>query len=204
MTNLERLTKYICLSGIMMVSSLSFPVIAYAQTANTNTDHAVELIIANADSVLKANGVQAFKLDFTYAVTVRYKLLQRMVDLGYTVYNTPAETSAMISLHVDPLLTYRLVTSGNGQSIRTTNGTIGISLTRADGSIIATHVEHVNVSEPLKANAGDLDDGTWTMVSFASIENKGRRKSIKRILEPALIITTAAITIFLLFNVRSQ
>jgi hypothetical protein len=62
----------------------------------------------------------------------------------------------------------------------------------------------VNVSEPIKANAVDLDDGTWTMVSFASIENKGRRKSIKRILEPALIITTAAITIFLLFNVRSQ
>jgi hypothetical protein len=204
MTNLQRLTKFILFLGIVMFSTLSFSVYVNAQVVNTNTDHAVTLLIATADSVLKANGVKAFKLDFAHAEPVRLMLLQKMVNLGYQVYNSPAESSAMTVLFVDPLLIYRLESRGKGQSIRTTTGTIGISLTRADGSVIATHVERVSETQPISANAGDLDDGTWTMVSFVSIENGGRRKSIKRIIEPALIITTAAVTIFLLFNVRSQ
>jgi hypothetical protein len=190
--------------GVMLVSALSCVISVSAQSIQSNTDHAVELMANTADSVLKANGIKIVKLDAAYAAPVRFKLLQKLLDLGYTVYDTTADVTDVTAMNIDPLLTYRFTAGGNNESIRSVMGTIGVSLTRTDGSIVATHVNRINIKQPVSAKSTDLDDGTWSMVAFASVDNGGRRISIKRILEPALIVTTAAVTIFLLFNVRSQ
>jgi hypothetical protein len=177
---------------------------ARAQSVATNADHAVERMAAVADSVLKSNGLVNIELDFVYAAPVRLKLIQRLLDMGYRVYDSSVSQPEAPTVRVDPMLTYRYIGSSKGESIRHVNGTIGIALTRKDGSVVATHVEHVSEMQSIKAKASDLDDGVWPMVAFASIENGGRRKNIKRLMEPTLIVTAAAVTVFLLFNVRSQ
>lgn len=177
---------------------------AKAQTVTTNTDHAIRLIAAAADSVLKANNVQGYRLNFAYDYPVRIKLVERLFFMGHRIYEIPTENAEITTLNVDARLTYRFIGGGKDESTRTAVGTIGITLTQVDGSITATHVRQINESHPVMAKPGELDDGVWPMVSFASIEDGGRKKRLKRILEPALIVTTAAVTIFLLFNVRTQ
>ncbi len=177
---------------------------AKAQTVTTNTDHAIRLIAAAADSVLKVNNVQGYRLNFGYAFPVRIKLVERLFFLGYRVYDTPTENAEITTLNVDALLTYRFIDGGKNESTRTVVGTIGITLTQSDGSITATHVSHINERQSVMAKPSDLNDGVWPMVAFASIDEGGRKRVIKRILEPALLVSTVAVTIFLLFNVRSQ
>jgi hypothetical protein len=170
----------------------------------TNTDHAVNVIVMSADSVLKSNGVQGFKLEFGHPTPIRIKLIKGLMDLGYRVYEMPTETTEITTLTVDPLLTYRYVNGGRSGSNRIVDGTIAVTLTRRDGSVVATNVDRIEIIEPVNSKPSDLEDGVWPMASFASIDDGGRRRSVKRILEPALIISTVAVTVFLLFNVRSQ
>lgn len=170
----------------------------------SNTDHAIGLIVTTADSVLKSNGVQGFKLDFTSPVPVRLKLIQRLMDLGYRVYEMPTETAEITTLTVDPTITYRYVDGGRSGSSRRVDGTIGITLSRRDGSVTAAHSERIDDRHPVTARPSDLDDGSWPMAAFASIDDGGRRRGLKRLLEPALIVSAVAITVYLLFNVRSQ
>ncbi len=203
MNMLPRYMRSISIAGSLLLVLLSMTVGAKAQ-ATSNTDHAVGLMVAAADSVLKANGVQGFKLDFAYATPVRLKIIQNLLDLGYRVYEMPTETAEITTLNIDPLMTYRYIKGGKNESTRSVIGTIGVTLTRRDGSVIATHVRRVDERQRVTARPGELDDSTWQMVSFASIDDSGRRRGIKRILEPALIATAAAVTIILLFNVRSQ
>jgi len=204
MTKLPRHTKLISFLGCLMLTALIFVNSANAQLVTTNSDHAVGLMVATADSVMKANGVQGFRLDFAYATPIRLKLIQGLLNVGYRVYDVPTEAAEIITLNVDPLLTYRYMGGGKRESTRSIVGSIGITLTQNDGNISATHVSRINERHPVKAKPSDLDDGVWQMVAFASIDDGGRRSALKRIMEPALIITTAAVTIFLLFNVRSQ
>jgi len=204
MTKLPRHTKLISFLGCLMLTALIFVNSANAQLVTTNSDHAVGLMVATADSVMKANGVQGFRLDFAYATPIRLKLIQGLLNVGYRVYDVPTEAAEIITLNVDPLLTYRYMGGGKRESTRSIVGSIGITLTQNDGNISATHVSRIYERHPVKAKPSDLDDGVWQMVAFASIDDGGRRSALKRIMEPALIITTAAVTIFLLFNVRSQ
>ncbi len=204
MTKLPRHSKLILVLGGLILTVLLFVNSAKAQLVTTNSDHAVGLMVATADSVLKANGVQGFKLEFAYATPIRLKLIQGLLNAGYRVYDMPTETAEIITLTIDPLLTYRYMDGGKRESIRSIVGSIGITLSRNDGSVTTTHVNRINERHPVNSKSNDLDDGVWQMVSFASVDDGGRRSDLKRIMEPALIITTAAVTIFLLFNVRSQ
>jgi len=204
MTKLPRHTVLISFLGGLLLTALTFANYAKAQIVTTNSDHAVGLMVATADSVLKANGVQGFKLDFAYATPVRLKLIQGLLDLGYRVFEMPTETAEITALSVDPLLTYRYIREGKKESTRSIVGSIGVTLTQRDGSVTATHVSRINERHLVMAKPGELDDGVWQMVSFASIDDGGRRSGLKRVMEPALIITAVAVTIFLLFNVRSQ
>jgi hypothetical protein len=188
----------------LLLCLLSIASGAKAQTVATNADHAVERMAIVADFVLKSNGLVNIELDFMYAAPVRLKLIQKLLDMGFSVYDSSAAQPETSTLKVDPMLTYRYIGTSKGESIRQVIGTIGITLTRKDGSVVATHVEKISEMQTIKAKASDLDDGVWPMVAFASIENGGRQKNIKRLMEPALIVTAAAVTVFLLFNVRSQ
>lgn len=203
MTEMPRYKTYVSyLCGLMLIM-FAHTGSANAQGVTTNTDHAMRLIAAAADSVLKASNVQGYRLSFDYDYPVRIKLIERLFFMGHKVYENTTENTEIATLNVDARLTYRFIGDKN-ESTRTVVGTIGITLTQSDGSITATYVRQIDERHPVMAKPGDLDDGVWPMVSFASIEYGGRRKVIKRILEPALIVTTAAVTIFLLFNVRSQ
>ncbi len=203
MFELTRHNLYVRLFCSLLLAILVNIGFAHAQNDASNTDHAIQLIVATADSVLKANNVQGYRLNFAYDYPVRIKLVERLFFMGYKVYDNQAENPDIITINVDTRLTYRFK-GGRNESTRIVAGNIGITLTQSDGSIIATHLRQINESHVVTAKPVDLDDGIWPMVQFANIEDGGRKKGIKRIMEPALIVTSAAVTIFLLFNVRSQ
>lgn len=187
---------------VITVMSTAFPV--FGQTAVSNTDHAISIIVSKADSVLRANDTMGFRVGFSQPAAVRLKLIDALLEKGFRIYEMPTETTEITTVTIDPMLVYRYLGSGKSNGIRNAEGSVGITLTRRDGSVIATHLAQVQVSESVSFKADALDDGLWPMVAFASIEQGGRKRTFKRILEPALLISTVAVTVFLLFNVRSQ
>lgn len=174
------------------------------QPVVSNTDHAISVIVQQVDSVLKANQVQGFKLSFSQPTPVRLKLIEALIARGYRVYEMPTEMAEITTLTIDPMLVYRYVGTGKGSGSRSAKGTVGITLTRIDGSVVDTQLSRIDVNDSVMVGSDALDDGLWPMVAFASIEGSGRRSRFKRVLEPAIIVTTVAVTVFLLFNVRSQ
>lgn len=200
----RRFLRFFLIAASLVLTVCSAPALTLGQGAVSNTDHAVAMMVAEADSVLKANQTQGFRIGFSQPTSVRLKLIDALIALGYRIYEMPTETTEITTVTIDPALMYRFTSTGKSMGIRNVDGTIGITLTQRDGSVMATHLAEVRVSESVTSNAADLDDGLWPMVTFVNIEDSRRRRGIKRILEPALLISTVAVTVFLLFNVRSQ
>ena len=175
-----------------------------AQGARTNTDFALELIASKADSLLAANAQPSLTLVFEAPRPVRLRLVDDLIKRGYRVHDSIADSLPSIRLLVDPQIRFRYEKLDRKTALRGADGTISLELKRGDGQILAAQVLYVNFEERVTQRTDELDDGLWPMASFASIEKKTRKRGVERILEPSLIITAVSVTIFLLFNVRSQ
>ena len=102
-----RLRHFLTSVGLILLFLHGLSNYTQAQNVQTNTDFAVELLAAKADSVLKSNGVQGFRLDFSPPTPVRLKLVQRLLSSGFRVYELPTETAEVTTMVIDHLLTFR-------------------------------------------------------------------------------------------------
>lgn len=202
-TRCRYLKDFLMFSGLLL-TFMGSVIPAFGQSAVSNTDHALEIIVSRADSMLRANNIQGFRIDFSHPTAVRLKLIDALLERGYRIYEMPTETTEITTLSIDPMLVYRYAATSRSSGIRNVEGSVGITLIRRDGSVIGTHLAQIETSETVNVSAVALDDGLWPMAAFASIGQVGRKRTLKRILEPALLITTVGVTVFLLFNVRSQ
>ncbi len=96
-----------------------------------------------------------------------------------------------------------LTEQGNGVSRRVIRSELFFSWVDADREIQKTWQSSFVREDEIPAGLAAQVTGTWPPAAFQHTKQSGRRSFFRRIAEPAVITSAIAVTIYLLYNVRS-
>lgn len=174
---------------------------AVAQNIPTNAEILQAAMAASVDSVAMGQKSQRIYIETSLPPDVRASLQSDLLERGYRL-SASADSSAW-SLRFEPMVRFRYERTSKRAGARTADGHISMTLIAPDGNIMASKAVPVAYADVVGPDPDALDDGTWAWSAFSEVE-RGRRGFFRKIAEPALIASAVSVTIYLLFNVRSQ
>jgi hypothetical protein len=123
-------------------------------------------------------------------------------------------TSAGINLttNFDDVYLFRVQVTSQNQLIRLNKhdysrvikGDIGITITNNDGLIIDSVTFNINEVDTILSKHIDDVQSDWGPSQFSEITSRRFYARIQRFIEPVLITSAVATTVYLLYNIRSQ
>jgi len=87
---------------------------------------------------------------------------------------------------------------------RKLDGTIAVYLISGDQTVLGTEVIPFYYEDNVDADGAEALAGNWTAERFRVVDMDKRPGLWRRIAEPAVVIAATGVTVFLLYNVRSQ
>ncbi|MCA1802396.1 MAG: hypothetical protein LC662_08055 [Rhodothermaceae bacterium] len=87
---------------------------------------------------------------------------------------------------------------------RKLEGSVSVYLISGDQTVLGTEVIPFNYEDSVDAADAESLAGNWTAERFRLVEMEKRPGLWRRIAEPAVVIVATGVTVFLLYNVRSQ
>jgi uncharacterized phage protein gp47/JayE len=97
-----------------------------------------------------------------------------------------------------------LVRINQNHFTRELNGAVGITITNVDGLIIDSMTFNINASDTISRNHVNAVQTEWSPSKFSEISSRRFYARIQRFVEPVLITSAVATTVYLLYNIRSQ
>jgi hypothetical protein len=87
---------------------------------------------------------------------------------------------------------------------RVLEGSVSLYLISGDQTVLATEVVPFHYEDTVDADGAEMLAGNWTAERFRVVKMEKRPGLWRRIAEPAVVIAATGVTVFLLYNVRSQ
>lgn len=87
---------------------------------------------------------------------------------------------------------------------RKLEGSVSLYLISGDQTVLGTEVIPFNYEDTVDADGAEMLAGNWTAERFRAVGMEKRPGLWRRIAEPAVVIAATGVTVFLLYNVRSQ
>lgn len=87
---------------------------------------------------------------------------------------------------------------------RKLEGSVSVYLIAGDQTVLGTEVIPFNYEDSVDAAGAETLAGNWTAERFRVVGMEKRTALWRRIAEPAVVIAATGVTVFLLYNVRSQ
>jgi hypothetical protein len=200
--------KLIRLISIATIFCISFLTLcsedSIAQSSDTNTRWMIKEMVYALDSILKADQVKNLIIEFNAPNEVNTLLKAELIRSGYILFDDPNDGTSVYKLKLMPNLVVLYNKTSRNEGLRAMKGSVSVQLTHPFGALVISDLLEINESQKIRGDITDFEDGLWTMSKFSDIKTSRRSESFKRILEPVLIITSIAVTVFLLFNVRTQ
>lgn len=172
-----------------------------AQSVRSNAEILRGVMASAVDSVASGQKSARMYIDTALPAGVRAALQSDLIARGYHL--VAAADSSALRLRFEPMVRFRYERTSKRTGARTADGHISLTLVAGDESIVASKAVPVAHADVVGTDLTALDDATWSWAAFSEVE-QGRRGFFRRIAEPALIASVVTVTIFLLFNVRSQ
>lgn len=205
------------LSSIMLITRITpllFIIFSYsalaehgdlrAQSKESNTRWIIQDVAIRIDSLLKKYDENRFYLEMNVPEPVLTQLKSELLQRKYILLDQQGDGIIGKKLKIEPnlFLSYKKMSKKEGQRLLKAN--ISIQLINENGVIQLSEWIEYNNSQIIGTDFQSYEDNIWEMSRFKEIKAGKRSDHFKKVMEPTLIISTIAVTIFLLFNVRSQ
>ena len=175
-----------------------------AQSIETNTRWVIREVVPQIDSLLQNKQSRVFHLEMNAPELVLSLLKSELIRRGYSLIDDPSRDLMVKKLKIDPVLFLSFQKSSKKEGIRVLSANLSIQLSDQKGVIeFSEWIEH-SASQSITNKYHSYEDDIWEMSRFKEVKTGKKSDQFRRVMEPVLIITTIAITVFLLFNVRTQ
>ncbi len=196
-------SKLIFCSGFFILALLGSGGL-HAQSMETNTRWVIREVMPQIDSLLQIKQAKVFHLEMNAPELVLSLLKSELIQRGYSLIDDPSPELMAKKLTIDPVLFLSFQKRSKNEAIRELRANLSIQLSDPKGVIeFSEWIEH-SASQVIVNNYQSYQDDLWEMSRFKEVKSRKKSDQFRRVMEPVLILSTIAITVFLLFNVRTQ
>lgn len=199
--NVPNVFSFFRVMGICCGMLMYFPAIVSAQD-RTNDEVLSGLIVRHLLDFNEDLPEQPFVLRINAPAHVHADVAAALLARGHTVLASTESGHPALQIDISTQFTYFRIRKKTGE--RTLQGTLTYARVSPAGEIIFARNIPLDYQDRVQTYHEDLVRGDWSAAAFSRMDNRGRQRFLKRVAEPALISGVVALTVYLLFNVRSQ
>jgi hypothetical protein len=177
---------------------------AFAQLEVSNTRWVVREMVQQVDSILTTHNIKSFYIDIKAPESVVALIKAELLLKKYVLFDIQNDNTSIQKLSIEPILNVSYQKTSRKEALRTLKGNLSIQIVNSEGILEVSEVVGLFHTQKIRGDHRTFEDNMWEMSRFKEVINTRRSEQFKRVLEPALIISSIAVTVFLLFNVRTQ